>query len=278
MSTVEGRPTTTRCEKLSGESVRLGGFAALAIVNGELQITKGDGERLRLVEGDALLLGPGASCAARAHAMPCEVLRLEADAAWTEAMLHLSSGAPLEWPTDAVSVWRAASPGARRVRQVLRELLLPHRPDQEPGALHRTRAVVELLALAIDASASALPPTGPSQAGGASRIAFLSALEALREGAALDELSLRGFAGSLGLSERQVSRLFRTELRTTFCAYMTQLRVERARLLLEESALPVIQIAAESGWSSLAHFNSVFRRMTGRTPTAYRTSSLRAPQ
>ena len=51
---------------------------------------------------------------------------------------------------------------------------------------------------------------------------------------------------------------------------MTRLRVDRARRLLDESALPVIEVAAETGWSSLAHFNAVFRRHTGHTPTAYR--------
>jgi transcriptional regulator GlxA family with amidase domain len=161
------------------------------------------------------------------------------------------------------------------VRQVLRELVLPYRAGTEPGALHRTSAVVEMLALAMEASALSAPPAGPSQAGAPSRTAFVRALAALRDSDDLDELSLSALAAGLRLSERQVSRLFRVEFGTTFCAYMTRLRVDRARRLLEETVLPVIQIAGETGWSSLAHFNSVFRRVTGRTPTAYRTLALR---
>jgi AraC-like DNA-binding protein len=174
-----------------------------------------------------------------------------------------------------VNVLRAASPAARRVRQILRELMLPRPSEEEPSSLHRTRAVIELLALAADAGVSETPPVGPSQAGAATRSAFLAAVAELDENDERIAISLSVFAEELGLSERQVSRLVRLELDTTFCAYMTKLRVGHARRLLEASELPVIQIAAETGWSSLAHFNSVFRRLTGCTPTAYRASAAR---
>ena len=259
------RPTTASCEKLADEPRRLEGFAAMAVATGAISALTPDGERSRLVEGDALTLAPGARCELRALTTPCEVIILEADPSWTEAMLHLSSGAPANRAVASAIVSRAANPRARRARQALRELLAP-----APSALARTRAVVELLALTMEAP-EASHPAPPSQAGAASRNAFLGAVDALASADALEDVTLGSFASSLGLSERQVSRLFRVELDTSFCAFMTRLRVDRARRLLEGSTLPVIQVAAETGWSSLAHFNAVFRRHTGRTPTTYRT-------
>jgi AraC-like DNA-binding protein len=243
-------------------------------VDGALQVVTSDGERVRLVEGDTLLLAPGASCVTRPLTTPCEVHLLEADAAWTAAMLQLSSGPSDREQSGVVSVLRASSTASRRVRQILRELALPWPLDEESSGLRRTHGVLELLALAAEAGDADHPPAHPSHAGAASRSAFLAAVAALDGAEELEELSLGAFSERLGLSERQVSRLFRVELDTTFCAFLRRLRVDRARRLLETSTLSVVQVAAETGWRSLAHFNAVFRQLTGCTPTAYRASAL----
>ena len=74
----------------------------------------------------------------------------------------------------------------------------------------------------------------------------------------------------VGLSERQVARLFRRTLGTSFSAYVTQLRIERAKKLLATSHRSVTEIGLDTGWQSLAHFNTVFRRRVSATPSAYR--------
>jgi AraC-like DNA-binding protein len=274
-ATSHPRLTTTRSEMLAEASRELEGFAALTVVSGEVSTLTADGERSRVVEGDALLLGPGARCCLRSLVNPCEVLLLDADPSWTDMVLHLSSAKHSHATLASAVVSRAASPIARRVRQLLRELLAPERCDEEPNGLHRVRAVMELLAFVVESDAASSLPSGPTQAGAASRSAFMAAVAALEEAEALEDTSIGALATSLGLSERQVSRLFRLELGTTFSTFMTRLRVARARRLLAASTLPVIQIAAETGWGSLAHFNSVFRRLTGRTPTAYRHATFR---
>jgi AraC-like DNA-binding protein len=48
--------------------------------------------------------------------------------------------------------------------------------------------------------------------------------------------------------------------------------MERAKRLLRETDLPVIEVAAETGWSSLAHFTTTFRRRVGQTPSGYRAA------
>jgi len=270
------RPTTHRSEKLSEEPRNLDGFAAVAVATGEVSVLLPDADRVRLVAGDVVALGPGARCELRARTTPCEVLVLEADPSWTAAIMHLSTGTTLRTSPPTLAVFRAATAAARRVRQILREIAVPCPAGSDPNALRRARGVVEILALAMEADPSLHAPSAPSQAGAVTRAAFLKAVRSLDERDDLDELTLGVFAKTLGLSERQISRLFRLEIGMTFCTYTTRLRVDRARRLLEESMLPVIEVAAETGWSSLAHFNAVFRRHTGKTPTAYRRNPLAA--
>ena len=85
-------------------------------------------------------------------------------------------------------------------------------------------------------------------------------------------LSLPAFARRAGLSERHASRLFQLELGKTFREHLAELRLERAKQLLRDTGMTVIEVAGETGWSSLAHFNSVFRRRVGATPSQFRIS------
>lgn len=49
-------------------------------------------------------------------------------------------------------------------------------------------------------------------------------------------------------------------------------RCDRAKVLLAESGMSIGQIALESGFSSADYFTSVFKNLTGVTPTEYRTA------
>ena len=75
----------------------------------------------------------------------------------------------------------------------------------------------------------------------------------------------------------KAKRLFREELGCTFREHVSNLRIERARRLLAETERSIVEVAGETGWSSLAHFNSAFRRWVGATPSAYRHRSRRDP-
>ena len=268
LGSAERPAVVARCEKLGDAGTVLTGFSAAVVATGEISARSSDGERMRLVAGDAITVGCRMRCGLLPRTSPSEILLLEADAAWTEATLRLAPESVVV--AERVGVSRAASPMARRARQILRGLVLPGAAGPRSEALRAASAAAELLALSLDAPSDGIPPAAPTHAGAATRGAFAAALASLGESGSLEELTLGSLASRLGLSERQVSRLFRLELGTTFTDHVTRLRVDRARRLLDESALPVIEVAAETGWSSLAHFNAVFRRHTGHTPTAYR--------
>jgi AraC-like DNA-binding protein len=139
--------------------------------------------------------------------------------------------------------------------------------------LARASRALELLAIGFAARPEPFAPAArrPSTRG----VALEAALERLGEGS-LEHLSLSRFAAGLGFSERQAARLVRERLGCSFGVHVAALRLARAQLLLAESDLPVIEVAAEAGFGSLGHFNQRFRANTGRTPSAFR-AAIRAP-
>ncbi|CDX46999.1 AraC family transcriptional regulator [Mesorhizobium sp. ORS 3359] len=72
-------------------------------------------------------------------------------------------------------------------------------------------------------------------------------------------LTMAELATAVGLSRRQIERLFRNELGRSPGRYFRELRLEHARLLLAQSALPVLDIAIACGFISASHFSKCFR-------------------
>jgi AraC family carnitine catabolism transcriptional activator len=74
-----------------------------------------------------------------------------------------------------------------------------------------------------------------------------------------------------GLSLRQLERHFRRQFRMTPRRYYVELRLQRARALLQYTDLPIVEVAVASGFGSAAHFSRTYRRWAGRPPTGERT-------
>lgn len=81
-----------------------------------------------------------------------------------------------------------------------------------------------------------------------------------------EPLLLDDIAASVGLSRRQIERLFRRELGCSPSRYYLDLRLERAHLLLISSRLPVVEIAMACGFASASHFSKTYRGTYGRAP------------
>jgi AraC-like DNA-binding protein len=78
-------------------------------------------------------------------------------------------------------------------------------------------------------------------------------------------LSATALAGLLGVSDRQLSRLFASS-GTTFPRYLTARRLDRAVALLAEPSHSVTQVARMCGFASASYFIRVFRDRFGATP------------
>jgi len=85
-----------------------------------------------------------------------------------------------------------------------------------------------------------------------------------------DDLSLADVAHAVNTSTFYFCKMFKKGTGLTFTDYLARVRVEKAKNLLLNPNLRVSEIAYGSGFQSLTHFNRIFRRLTGQSPTEYR--------
>ncbi|KRW94783.1 AraC family transcriptional regulator [Paracoccus sp. MKU1] len=93
----------------------------------------------------------------------------------------------------------------------------------------------------------------------------LSIIE-LMEANLAEPLSLVGIADHVGLSRRQIERLFDKEMGRSPARYYLEIRLDRARHLLMQSSLPVIEVAVACGFVSASHFAKCYRELYARSP------------
>jgi len=89
---------------------------------------------------------------------------------------------------------------------------------------------------------------------------------ALMEGNLEEPLSCLELAAGGGLSSRQMERLFRKYLACTPRRYYLQLRLQQARRLLNETSLPVMEVALACGFVSPSHFAKCYREQYNQVP------------
>ena len=77
-------------------------------------------------------------------------------------------------------------------------------------------------------------------------------------------------AFSVGLSTRQLERLFRSYLNATPTRYYLCMRLERARFLLRHTSLSIFDVALATGFISASHFSKCFREQFNSPPSADR--------
>ncbi|MET0544310.1 MAG: AraC family transcriptional regulator [Variovorax sp.] len=90
------------------------------------------------------------------------------------------------------------------------------------------------------------------------------------ESALHEDLSLARLAAEAGVSAHAFSNAFTRAVGVTPHAHVLSRRIERAKLLLRASELPVIEVANQTGFASQSHLATVFKRAVGVTPLAYR--------
>lgn len=214
------------------------------------------------VDGLARTAWPGSVCAL----VPGRVERFAFSA--TEpthhAWVHLWPAEPepdLERRLAAVPEPLALS---RTLAAQMRELLaldgsrLPTRLELQE-LLART-ALLQFLGEAELAGGRAVAPSDPIQ----------RALDAIEDGLS-GPLDVHSLAAAAAVSRAHLIRLFRRELNTTPAAYVWERRVARALGLLEDTGLPVGEVARRCGFASSQHFSRRTKSATGLSPAAYRS-------
>ena len=91
-----------------------------------------------------------------------------------------------------------------------------------------------------------------------------------------ENLTLESICQHFFISKRHLCRCFRDVLDCTFCEYLRQQRMVRARTLLSTTNAPIETISGKCGFSSPAYFAAVFKTSYGITPRAFRQRCLEA--
>ncbi|HET8727070.1 MAG TPA: GlxA family transcriptional regulator [Alphaproteobacteria bacterium] len=100
---------------------------------------------------------------------------------------------------------------------------------------------------------------------------LIAAIE-LMEANLAEPLEQDVLANYVGLSRRQLERLFRRHLGRAPAHYYLELRLERARHLLYQSDLAIVDIALACGFVSASHFSKCYRQMYGKSPREERSN------
>lgn len=94
---------------------------------------------------------------------------------------------------------------------------------------------------------------------------------ALMEANIEEPLELEDLAGITKISRRQVERLFLKYLNCSPSRYYLIIRINRARQLLRQTSMKIIEVATACGFVSTAHFSKCYRVVVGVPPSSERT-------
>jgi AraC family transcriptional regulator len=84
------------------------------------------------------------------------------------------------------------------------------------------------------------------------------------------DLSLNAMAGQVEISPLYLARAFKAAVGQSPHQYVLARRIERARELLRNTSMPVVDVAMAVGFSSQSHLSHWFLRQVGVSPAAYR--------
>ena len=87
-----------------------------------------------------------------------------------------------------------------------------------------------------------------------------------------DPIDLDKVAQAMHVSTFYFCKMFKKATGLTFTDYLSRVRVEKAKTLLLNPHLRISEIAYDVGFQSLTHFNRMFRKIAGESPTVYRES------
>lgn len=86
------------------------------------------------------------------------------------------------------------------------------------------------------------------------------------------KILLREFGEQFHLSEKYISRYFKEHFHITLSQYVTYLRLEHAKQMLQETDISVTEVAMQSGYQDISYFIRSFKKTYGVSPLKYRKS------
>lgn len=85
-----------------------------------------------------------------------------------------------------------------------------------------------------------------------------------------EPITLDALAQYLGLNKSYFCTIFKKATKDSFCNYTNKVRVEESKKLLKNTTDSMLDIALAVGFSSASYFNTIFKKLEGKTPLDYR--------
>jgi AraC-like DNA-binding protein len=200
---------------------------------------------------------------------PCDFLHLAAPlVAGGEAVAVLEVGWPLAEVPDGRTVARVIGKLNGNLPERKRAALKRyHRrcPELDTVQCERVAGLVGLVAATLGPAVMQQRLAGTGAVPAMVRDAKELAIRRFRE-----PLTVAGVAERLRVSSDHFTRVFRRHEGCGFIQYLMKVRVSEACRLLWKTGLTISEIAYACGFNAVPHFNRIFRRVSGTTPSAYR--------
>jgi len=85
-----------------------------------------------------------------------------------------------------------------------------------------------------------------------------------------NNITLKMVSEYVNLSESHFSSLFTKTTGCTFVDYLTNLRIEAAKVLMSNTCMKIYEISSKVGYANVEHFSRVFKKITGSSPVSYK--------
>jgi len=89
-----------------------------------------------------------------------------------------------------------------------------------------------------------------------------------------EKIYLAHVASLVNLNPFYFCKIFKRVTGLNFTEYVARVRIEKSKILLANAELAVADVALASGFQTITHFNRVFKKLTGFSPTAFRNQIL----
>ncbi len=89
----------------------------------------------------------------------------------------------------------------------------------------------------------------------------------------MNDLNLDYIANEINFAPAYLSYVFKKETGSNVIKYITDYRMEKAKRLLEEGKLKIIQVAQACGYGNQSYFNRLFKNYYGVTPKQFKEKS-----
>ncbi len=225
-----------------------------------------DGRPVRIAPAPGTAVFAAPNCwNAPTWAKPVEILSLLFGKRQTGVSLVRARGGEQKLTAEKLAVPQALTGPAEKILSALLEL-------HESGA--RYEAFPELVCGLLHAVRALLAQ--PNLGQGAHGRGLMEELCVFLQQNYQRTVTRESAAAEFGISPNHLSRLFKQQGFMTFHDYLAYVRVDRAKYMLKTYRMRIEEVAWQCGFADSAHFCRVFKRLTKRTPTEYRTSLLGA--